>query len=178
MKRVEGGVARVEGDVGRVEGGMDRVERGMDRVEGGVNRVEEGVGRVDGRMDQIKGGIRRVEEGVGRVEEGIQKIDKDMQAVARGIHQSLLRLKNLQASNYRYYPHLVEVKEIRAEGKRSLKGQTSRCVREGDDVALSVLVRHEQSAMWSWWERLSASQDAWLGEENFACTAGMTRSVP
>eukprot|EP00903_Cladosiphon_okamuranus_P010529 g9959.t1 len=126
MERVEGGVTRVETGVCRVEGGMGRVEAGVDRVEGSVDRVEEGVSRIAGGMDRVEerverveGGMDRVEEGVGRVEGGIEKIDGDIQRIVRGMQESLMRLKNLQRPNYPY-PHLVAVKNVKAEGKRSL----------------------------------------------------------
>lgn len=74
--------------------------------------MEEGQG-------QVRGGIDRLEKDVSRVDEGIQKIDKGIKGMARDIQESILRLKNLQAPDYAY-PHLVEVKEIQVEGKRSL----------------------------------------------------------
>lgn len=59
--------------------------------------------------------MRRVER---KVEDGLQKIDTGIHGIARGMQESLVRLKNLQAPNYPY-PHLVAVKKIEVEGKRS-----------------------------------------------------------
>lgn len=59
---------------------------------------------------------------MGRVEACIQKLDEDMQVMARGMQESLVRLKRLQAPNYRY-PHLMEVKKAQADGERSLRSR-------------------------------------------------------
>lgn len=147
MHRVEGGIGRVEGGMNRVEGGMEQVDQGVERVEGRMDRVEEGIGLVEGGMERVEGGVERVgrgierveggverldqgvgrveegigrvEEGVGRVEEDLQKVDREIQAIARDAQKSLLLLKNLQGPGYPY-PHLVAVKEIQAEGRRTL----------------------------------------------------------
>lgn len=81
--------------------------------------IAQRMGRDVGGIDRVQGPVDQVEGGVSRVGRGVQKLDEGMEAAARGIQESIARLKRLQAPNYRY-PHLVEVKETQAEGKRSV----------------------------------------------------------
>lgn len=62
--------------------------------------------------------MSRVEGGIGRVDERLQKMAQDMQAMARGVQESLMRVKNLQAPNYPYPSHM-EVEAAPATGKWS-----------------------------------------------------------
>lgn len=101
----------------KLTGDVYKITETMGRVEGSMYRVEGGVSRVEGGMDRVEEGINQVEESVGRVEKGLQKIDSAIDTVARGLEETLVRVKDLQAPNYPY-PHLVTVEGIQAD-KRS-----------------------------------------------------------
>lgn len=71
------------------------------------------------RLAEIAGDVTKLTETVSRVEGSIEKIDGDIQRIVRGMQKSLALLRSLQGPNYSY-PHLVVVKKIKVEGKRSL----------------------------------------------------------
>eukprot|EP00903_Cladosiphon_okamuranus_P010532 g9962.t1 len=88
------------------------------------------------KLSNITKTISEVKDGMEGMQRGLRKIHKDIQGIARGMQRSLALLKNLQGPNYPY-PHLVAIKKIEVQGKRSLRNRVRGIF--GTEMALQFL---------------------------------------
>ncbi|CAM9429439.1 unnamed protein product [Ectocarpus sp. 12 AP-2014] len=84
------------------------VKGGFADAEGGISNLE---GEMKGGFDDTNAELRDVKDGLGMITGRLDKVLESTQ-------ESLMRLKNLQAPNYRY-PCLVVVKEVGSDGTAS-----------------------------------------------------------
>ncbi|CAM9277946.1 unnamed protein product [Ectocarpus sp. 8 AP-2014] len=131
IRKIDGMATAVQGAFNEVkvevEGGLNEVKvemtAGFAEVEGGLTSVKgemkEGFNEMkvemEGGFDDAKTELRDVKD---EVKDGLGMISGRLDKVLESTQESLMRLRDLQAPNYRY-PRLVVVKEVGSDGTAS-----------------------------------------------------------
>eukprot|EP00752_Nemacystus_decipiens_P018192 g16322.t1 len=96
--------------------------------------------KVDGLAATVKGGFDETRAGLDEVGEeirvGFAEVKGELDKMAKTLQDSIMRIKNLQASEYPY-PHLAVVKEIETRGKRGIMARIRGAAKK--DMALRFL---------------------------------------
>ncbi|CAM9221130.1 unnamed protein product [Ectocarpus fasciculatus] len=124
---------KIEGMAIAMKGGFDDTEAGLrhvrDEMNCGFGMIQGSLGRIDGVATAVRGGFAEVEGGMNNlkgemkgvkqeVKDGLGMIKGNLDKVLESTQESLMRLKELQAPNYRY-PRFVVVNEVGSDGTSS-----------------------------------------------------------
>ncbi|CAM9739597.1 unnamed protein product [Hapterophycus canaliculatus] len=90
-------------------------------MKAGFHEVKAGLGDV---QDEVRAGFYEVDDGLGEVKSTLEGVKAALDKVTDSTHESLMRLKNLQASSYRY-PRLVALEETVAGDASARTQQTT-----------------------------------------------------